>query len=87
MRKIAKIGEGGFYYIEKLSQIQDYFILSLSGYLNILSQNIVIQVEALKKFDIAKRYGDELVWNKDNQIILPFLVQGEKKDYFLEVEL
>lgn len=47
----------------------------------------VIQVEALKKFDIAKRYGDELVWNKDNQVVLPFLVQGEKKEYFLEVEL
>ncbi len=34
---IATIGEGGFYYIENLRKVNEYFILSISGYLNIIA--------------------------------------------------
>jgi hypothetical protein len=37
--------------------------------------------------DIVKRYGDQSLWGQDYTINLPHLVQDDRKEYYLEVEV
>ena len=77
MAKIAQLQGGYFYYIEDLKKISEWFVLSLSGILTVLAENVEITVNAEPPYDIMKRYGEEKVWLKrkdDYAIIMPHLV-------------
>ena len=41
-------------------------------------------VKGAKGYEISQRYGGAKVWNNDNNVFIPHLVQGCQKEYFLE---
>lgn len=41
-------------------------------------------VKGTKGYEICQRYGGEKVWNSDNNVFIPYLVQGCHKEFFLE---
>ena len=85
MSKISQQNSGNFYFVKDYSQISDWFILSLSGLLTVLGEQIEIMIRGTKGYEISQRYGGDKVWNKDNNIFMPHLVQGCHKEYFLEI--
>ena len=50
MTKIAKLKNGNFYFIKELNKISEWFILSLSGLLTVLAENIEIYATPSKNF-------------------------------------
>ena len=44
MKNISNLKNGGFYYIENLKKVSDWFILSLSGLLTVLGEKIEIRL-------------------------------------------
>lgn len=44
-------------------------------------------VVASENCDISKRFGEKNVWSQDYSIQLPHLIQDDRKEYFVEVEV
>ena len=101
MRAIAQEKDGNFYFIQNLTKVDEYFVLSLSGLLSIIAEKIEIRLKLIeeqpeqfgsKKLQITKLYGGNMIWsydeqNKEHVIRMNHLLGGVSKDYLLEVEL
>ncbi|KAL4429892.1 hypothetical protein ABPG74_022915 [Tetrahymena malaccensis] len=97
MEKIAKIKDGNFYYIEKMDEIDRYFVDALGGLFSVISKDLVLDIEIagdqnfrefLSECTVSKTYGDmwnTLVKDKRYQIKLNSLRCGTGRDFIFEI--
>ncbi|EAR89934.1 von willebrand factor type A (VWA) domain was originally protein (macronuclear) [Tetrahymena thermophila SB210] len=97
MNKICSLKDGNFYYVEKINQVDEFFVDALGGLFSVVAQEIVIDVELslhsqYKKFfqnaTVSKTYGD--MWSvikKDTsyRIQINQLLSGVSKDFIFEI--
>jgi uncharacterized protein YegL len=101
MRAIAQEKDGNFYYIQDLTKVDEYFVLSLSGLLSIIAEKVEIRLSLVpehtvqfgsKSLEVAKLYGGDMIWRFDDQtkehvVRMNHLLGGVSKDFLLEVQL
>ncbi|KAL4437706.1 hypothetical protein ABPG74_012381 [Tetrahymena malaccensis] len=99
MNKICTLKDGNFYYVEKINQVDEFFVDALGGLFSVVAQEIIIDVELLlhsqyKKFfqnaNVSKTYGD--MWSvikKDTsyRIQINQLLSGVSKDFIFEITI
>jgi len=60
MRNIAEKNKGGYYYIENVKKVSEWFILSISGLLSLLGENLSINVKVTNpNFNIVNFFAAE----------------------------
>ncbi|EAR89933.1 von willebrand factor type A (vWA) domain was originally protein (macronuclear) [Tetrahymena thermophila SB210] len=99
MNKICSLKDGNFYYVEKINQVDEFFVDALGGLFSVIAQEIIIDVELLlhsqyKKFfqnaNVSKIYGD--MWSvikQDTQyrVQINQLLSGISKDFIFEITI
>jgi len=95
MVNISNLRDGNFYFIDKLDSIDEAFVDCLGGLLSSVGQSAKIKIQTspsdvLPNISINKAYGDESMWQLENQTyttnICP-VVSSQKKDYVLEIKI
>lgn len=96
MRAIAETHKGGYYYIENVKKVSEWFVLSISGLLSAIGEDVRIRIKqknvADTKLTLKVAYGGEQLWVKQNlekgelEVYLPHLVIGDNKFYVFECE-
>ena len=95
MTDIASLRDGSFYFIKEFDKIDEAFVDCLGGLLTSVAQNAIIKItpqqsSALQGVEITKAYGDESMWNSDNQTYITKLsnvISGRQKDFILELKI
>ncbi|EGR34145.1 von willebrand factor type A domain protein [Ichthyophthirius multifiliis] len=100
MNKICAMKDGNFYYVEKIDQIDEFFVDALGGLFSVVAQDIKIDVNIniedqnfnkyLKNCRVNKTYGDMWQCQKQNQnltIKANQLISGVSKDYVFELTI
>jgi hypothetical protein len=99
MREIAKMGEGNFYFIEKLDLVDECFVDALGGLMSVVAQNIQIKVkvsqlhgilEPTQKLKISKVFGSkwaQMTAEEEFEIKLGQIISGSRKDFLLELTI
>jgi len=95
MINISNQRDGNFYFIDKLDSIDEAFIDCLGGLLSSVAQSAKITIQAqqtgvLNDVKITKAYGEETMWQRENQsyiVNINPLISGRHKDYVLEIQI
>lgn len=58
MNSISKLGDGNFYYVEKLDQVDELFVDALGGLFSVGAQNLRIEVKINSKGESNKIFSD-----------------------------
>ncbi len=95
MTNIADMGDGNFYFIDKLDILDDCFVDCLGGLLFSFGENAVIKL-ALTPFSrergikISKVYGGDKIWKAEGDFLttkLSNVVMGTEKDYVFDLRV
>jgi len=91
MTRISNLGDGNFYFVEKLDTVDQTFMDCLGGLLTSVAKNVEISIlPAGNSNSIMKAYGDESMWdtNADGYATtIKNLIGGRDKDYVLEIKV
>lgn len=68
MNNISIFGDGNFYFVQELSQVDEMFVDALGGLFSVVAQNLRMEVKVtdskfLKGVKISKTYGE--MWRTD----------------------
>ncbi|KAL4481153.1 hypothetical protein ABPG72_015108 [Tetrahymena utriculariae] len=96
MRKIAETHKGGYYYIEDIKKVSEWFVLSISGLLSAVGEDVRIRIKTQNsqqtKLAITQVYGGDQLWVKQDyekgvfEIYLPHLVIGDNKFFVFDLQ-
>jgi uncharacterized protein YegL len=96
MTSIADVGDGNFYYIDKLDAVEDTFIDALGSLISSVAKNVSITISETKNdagvsAKINKVMGDVSMWDTDKTgaytTTSNYLMSGSKKDYVFEITI
>ncbi|KAL4499758.1 hypothetical protein ABPG72_017298 [Tetrahymena utriculariae] len=98
MNRICQLKDGNFYYVEKINQVDEFFVDALGGLFSVVAQEILIEINLNrqdKNFQkyfsnckVSKTYGDMWKCVKQDeiyQIKINQLFSGVSKDFIMEI--
>ncbi|EAR87778.2 von willebrand factor type A (vWA) domain was originally protein (macronuclear) [Tetrahymena thermophila SB210] len=98
MNRICQLKDGNFYYVEKINQVDEFFVDALGGLFSVVAQEILIEINLNrqdKNFQkyfsnckVSKTYGDMWKCIKQDeiyQIKINQLFSGVSKDFIMEI--
>ncbi|EGR32362.1 von willebrand factor type a domain protein [Ichthyophthirius multifiliis] len=100
MNNICDLKDGNFYYVEKIDQVNEFFVDALGGIFSVVAQDIQIDFslniqdanfqKRFKQCQISKTYGNMFKCVNQNshfQININQLLSGITKDFIFEVTI
>lgn len=94
MNKVCSLKDGNFYYVEKIDQVDEFFVDALGGLFSVVAQDIVIDIHVdlsnplFEGSKVSKTFGEMFKVEEENKrysIRINQLFRGVSKDFIFEI--
>ena len=85
LEKMAKSGDGNYYYVEKISELENLFLSEFQDMNFLVGENVQLKFLTNEHYKILDRYND---FNQENHVYqLPNLIHNKKAYLLYQIEL